>query len=119
MEDIFETTMLCTACSKPTIKKVEEKEGFMVRTWFCEHCKKEWYHPTDLEEYKRFKELKHKTYHVKLRLVGNSYTVSIPREIIDFQEEMRKEMDRMLNLTLDEPERLSLYFSKRIRRLMK
>jgi antitoxin component of MazEF toxin-antitoxin module len=42
--------------------------------------------------------------------VGNSYAVSIPREIINFLNEQEKEMDEMINLSLDEFKRISLNF---------
>ena len=50
-------------------------------------------------------------------MVGNSFSVTIPKEIIDFEEnfkDMEQEMDKIMRLTLDEPGKLSLYF----RRLM-
>ena len=70
----------------------------------------------DLEKFKQFDQLKNKPFQVKLRLVGNSYIVSIPREIIDFQEEMHREINELINMTLEEPEKLSLFFSRKIRR---
>ena len=118
MADIFETTVICDTCRQETVKGHTIKEGFQIRMWQCLRCHKEWLHPSDVEEFRRFQELRRKTYHVKLRLVGNSYTVSIPREIIAFQEEMQKEINTMINLSLDEPEKMTLYFSKRIERLM-
>jgi hypothetical protein len=48
-------------------------------------------------------------------MVGNSFSVTIPREIIAFEEkflQMEKEMDQMMRLCLDRPGRLSLEFRK-------
>ena len=118
MQDIFETTIVCDQCNKKTSKTYNIKDGFKLRVWKCDNCKKTWYHPSDLQEYNEFKKIKDKTFKVKLRMVGNSYTVSIPREIIDFQEEIQNEIDKILYLSLEEPEKLSIIFKKHIRRLM-
>ena len=77
--------------------------------------------PQDIEDHKHFAQLKNKEFEVKLRLVGNSYTVSIPREIVEFEEEMRKEMEKMdqiIRLCLEEPDKLSLFFTRRVRKLL-
>jgi len=117
MEDIFNHAILCNKCNLETIQDSIEKEGFELRIKKCPKCSYTIYHPLDLEEYKNFKKIRIKQFQVKLRLVGNSYTVSIPREIIDFQEEMHREMNKLISMTLEEPEKLSLFFSRRIRRL--
>ena len=85
-----------------------------MRAWKCPSCNEEWIHPLDLEEYNKFKRMRSKTYTVKLRLVGNSYAVSIPREIIDYQENMLSEIDNIIRMSLESPEKLSLFFSKKI-----
>ena len=90
--DLFENTVLCKNCGKK-MKPVEfEKEGFRIRALRCPSCSNQILHPVDVEEYKRFKELRGRQFHVKLRLVGNSYTVSIPREIVNFMKESEQEM---------------------------
>ncbi|HLC72093.1 MAG TPA: hypothetical protein VJH37_00760 [Candidatus Nanoarchaeia archaeon] len=119
MKDIFETTMICEDCSQKTDKVITNKEGFQIRAWSCKDCQKLWPHPLDQQEYESFKLLQNKEFKVKLRLVGNSYTVSIPREIIDFEEEMQREMDDMIRMTLEGPEKLSLFFSGKLKRFMK
>lgn len=117
MADIFENTILCEKCNKKTNKSVLHKEGFRIRTWECPQCHKKWYHPVDLQEFENFNKIRNKQFQVKLRLVGNSFCVSIPREIIEFEKEMQKEMDKMISMSLEEPEKLSLFFSKRIRKI--
>jgi len=118
MADIFENAILCDRCNKKTKQSLVARNGFKLRAWQCPSCKKIWYHPLDLQEYENFTKLKSKRFTVKLRMVGNSYTVSIPKEIIEFQEEaeremsrMHHEMSRMIQMTLDEPEKLSLFFN--------
>lgn len=86
------------------------KKGFILRTLKCETCKNQIIHPEDLKEYENFQNLKKKNFKVKLRYVGNSYAVSIPREIIDFMNEQEKQMDEMVNLCMEELGRLSLRF---------
>ena len=121
MADMFDTTIMCDQCHTETIKKIIEKDGFPIRSAECPSCQKEWYHPLDLQDHQNFNRLKHKEFKVKLRLVGNSYTVSIPREIIDFEEEMRREMEKMdqiIQMALEEPHKLSLFFNRRMKRLL-
>ena len=120
MEDIFKNTILCGECNTQTIDKTFIKNGFNLRAKECPRCSKLIYHPLDLQEYQNFNKLKSKQFQVKLRYVGNSYTVSIPREIIEFQEEfdrIHREMDKLINMTLEEPEKLSLFFTRKVRRI--
>ena len=117
MADIFENTIVCESCNKKTKKAVVIKDGHKIRFWHCEKCNKKWPHPLDIQKYNDFQKIKRKQFKVKLRLVGNSYAVSIPREIIDFQREfnkLSKEMHKMISLSLEEPEKLSLFFNKRL-----
>ena len=121
MADIFETTIMCDECHQETLKKVLEQDGFPLRSAECPSCHKVWHHPLDVQDYENFKLLRQKQFEVKLRLVGNSYTVSIPREIIEFEEEMRKEMeqmDHMIRMALEEPDKLSIFFTRRMKRLL-
>ncbi len=117
MKDIFEAEVLCPDCKTKTERKAILKEGYRIRFFYCPKCSTKIYHPLDLEKYKAFKKLKQREFQVKLRMVGNSFSVTIPKEIIDFEEnfkDMEQEMDKIMRLTLDEPGKLSLYF----RRLM-
>lgn len=118
MADLFDEIIVCSNCGKKMSKVAIEKNGFRMRAFQCERCNKRIYHPQDIEEYKRFQELRQRPFAVKLRMVGNSYTVSIPREIIDLEKNMHKEMERQMEhmtkivrLMLEEPGRLSLFFN--------
>jgi hypothetical protein len=55
--------------------------------------------------------LKEKEFNVKMRMVGNSYAVSIPREIVDFMREQEKILDNMVRLSFEEAGRLRLMFN--------
>lgn len=86
------------------------KNGFNLRALGCKDCNNQIIHPEDLKEYADFQNLKKKNFKVKLRFVGNSYAVSIPREIIDFMNEQENEMNEMVDLSLEEIGRISLHF---------
>ena len=87
-----------------------EKAGFKLRALVCAKCNEKIIHPQDLKEYNDFQELKKKHYKVKLRIVGNSYAVSIPREIINFMKEEEHKTKKMVDLCLEEMHRISLNF---------
>jgi len=110
MSDIFENTILCKDCNKKMQPAKVNKNGFKLRAVRCEKCKNYIIHPQDLKEYEDFENLKKKNFKVKLRYVGNSYAVSIPREIIDFMNEQEKQLNEMVDLCMEDFKRLSLNF---------
>jgi predicted amidophosphoribosyltransferase len=89
--DVFDNTILCRNCGKKMKPAVFEKEGFRMRALKCPSCSNIIVHPIDLEEFNKFKQLRGRQFQVKLRFVGNSYTVSIPREIVNFMKEEEEE----------------------------
>lgn len=109
MSDVFDNIMICSSCKKKTVKEETETDGFIIRVWRCPSCNQAWPHPGDMQEYEKFKHLKTKDFSVKLRMVGNSYTISIPKEIIMFHELQR---DGLVRLALEDRERVVLYFSR-------
>lgn len=118
MTDLFDAKIVCDNCDRTTEKGFQEADGFRLRIAKCPECGKIWQHPGDLNEYQAFQKLKNKEFHVKLRMVGNSWAVSIPREIIDFQDEMEREMmkeiqkmERMVRLSFERPGRISMFFN--------
>lgn len=115
MVDIFDaTTILCRKCKKEMQKVIVEKNGLQLRAVQCPKCKEKVIHPADLNSSEKFRNLRGKQFVVKLRMVGNSHTVSIPKEIVNFMNaqhrEMRRQMDDMVKLSLDNFRRLSLDF---------
>ena len=114
MPDIFNAKVLCDECNRRMEKTDIIKEGFSVRALECPDCKKHYLHPEDKYKLDQFSKLRNKQFQVKLRIVGNSYTVSIPREIIDYQDEMQKRLNTIIFMALEEPEKLSIFFRKRI-----
>jgi hypothetical protein len=49
-----------------------------------------------------------------MRLVGNSYAVSIPKEIVSFMKEQEKIMNDMVRLCFEDIGKLSLNFGEEI-----
>lgn len=92
------------------------KNGFLFRAMICPRCKDKLLHPIDEQEYNRFINLKNKEFRVKMRLVGNSYAVSIPKEIVLFMRGQEKMMDNMVRLCFEETGRLSLNFNKLLKK---
>ncbi len=112
--DIFDNVVLCRECNKKMEKMNVLKNGFTIRVLECPDCNKKIMHPSDIEEYKKFSLLKNRFFHVKLRMVGNSYAVSIPHEIIGFlkeTDEIKKKMDSIVTLAFEEMGKLSLIFN--------
>ena len=91
-------------------RKDFEKNGFILRNVVCPHCQTKVVHPADEQEYNKFINLRNKEFKVKMRLVGNSYAVSIPKEIVLFIKEQEKVMDDMVRLCFEDFRRLSLNF---------
>ncbi len=111
MSDIFENAILCKKCNRVMKPTLISKNGFNLRTIRCEKCNEIIVHPTDKAEYDEFIRLKNKEFEVKMRMVGNSYSVSIPREIVDFMHESEKMMDNMVKLCFNNANQLSLMFN--------
>jgi len=110
MTDIFDNTVLCKHCNRKMNPATVDKNGFHLRALKCDKCRNQIIHPSDVKEYEDFQHLKKKSFKVKLRYVGNSYAVSIPREIIDFMNDQEKQMSSMVDLCMEEFGRLSLNF---------
>jgi uncharacterized paraquat-inducible protein A len=109
-KDIFENTILCDKCSTKMQKTNISKNGFTFRAMICPKCSAKIIHPLDEQEYNKFVNLKNKEFRVKMRLVGNSYAVSIPKEIVSFMREQEKIMDEMVRLCFEDFGKVSLNF---------
>ncbi|GIU68304.1 MAG: hypothetical protein KatS3mg001_154 [Candidatus Pacearchaeota archaeon] len=110
MVDIFDNRIICKKCNSEMKKQNIEKNGFILRSVFCPKCKERIIHPNDEQEYKKFISLKNKEFKVKMRMVGNSYAVSIPKEIVSFIKEQERVMNNMVKLCFEDFGRLSLNF---------
>ena len=112
MTDVFDNKIVCKKCDREMKKVKLAKNGFLLRIVVCEGCNEKIIHPTDEQEYNRYINLKNKEFRVKMRLVGNSYTVSIPKEIVSFIREQEKIMDNMVKLCFEDFGKLSLSFDE-------
>jgi len=111
MADIFDNQILCRKCSKAMKPVLVSRNGFNLRAVKCDKCGELIVHPADKQEYENFMRLKEKEFNVKMRMVGNSYAVSIPREIVDFMQEQEKIMNNMVRMCFDGAGSLSLRFN--------
>ncbi|MFH1053201.1 MAG: hypothetical protein V1740_02175 [Candidatus Woesearchaeota archaeon] len=109
--DIFDNRIVCKKCNV-TMKQSElVKNNFVLRTVECPMCQSKIIHPKDEQEYSNFVNLKKKQFNVKMRFVGNSYAVSIPKEIVNFMKEQEKIMDDMVHMCFEEFGRLRIDFA--------
>jgi len=89
-----------------------ERNGFSLRAIQCEKCGERIIHPTDEAEFHNFQQLRNKEFRVKMRIVGNSYAVSIPKEIVEFMHDQEKMMDDFVRVAFDNARKLSLMFGE-------
>jgi hypothetical protein len=114
-QDIFDNAILCGKCNRKMHKSQIAKNGFLIRAMVCDNCNERVLHPIDAENYNKFVSLRNKEFSVKMRMVGNSYAVSIPKEIVSFMSNQQKAMsdfDKMVRLCFEEMGRLSLNFGE-------
>ena len=101
--------IVCKTCKSPMEKGIATKEGFRLRAYRCPKCKSQYLHPSDLDKYKQYHDLKEKQFNMKLRMIGNSFCISIPREIIRFNH---VEENSIVSLSMTDPEHIKLIFHK-------
>ena len=121
MTDIFDAKILCKKCNVEMKPRIVEKEGLQLRAIECPKCKDKIIHPADLNCMNKYNDIKGKTFNVKLRMVGNSHAVSIPKEIVDLINEqhklmneqskrMHREMNEMVKMAFEDFGKLRLTF---------
>ena len=110
MTDIFDTTITCKKCGEEMEKVLANKAGFQLRAIECPKCHDKIIHPADINNLEHYNNLKGKTFHVKLRMVGNSHAISIPKEIVNFMHQQERIMDDMVRLCFEDMRNLRLEF---------
>ena len=110
MNDIFDNKILCGKCNIQMEPINIQKNGVVLRVVLCSKCGSKIIHPKDEQEYNDFVNLRNKEFSVKMRFVGNSYAVSIPREIVNFIKDQEKIMDDMVRLCLEDFGRVRIDF---------
>ncbi|MGV8142730.1 MAG: hypothetical protein ACP5NS_03790 [Candidatus Pacearchaeota archaeon] len=113
--DIFNETISCKDCQTVMKHVLVNTQGFELRAIQCPSCNKQIVHPADMNGLQNFKNLKDKTYNVKLRVVGNSHAISIPKEIVEFMRHQEKMMDDMVKLCFEDMHSLNLRFTRDIK----
>ncbi len=113
--DIFNETILCKTCNIKMKSGIVNRQGHELRAIQCPKCNKQIIHPADLNGLENFKNIKDKTYNVKLRVIGNSHAISIPKEIVEFMRHQEKMMDDMVRLCFEDMHSLNLRFGKDIK----
>ena len=100
--DIFENTIICKNCSVRMKPANIPRNGFILRAVVCPKCETKIIHPHDEHSFQDFTNLRNKQFNVKMRFVGNSYAVSIPKEIVNFIKEHEQIMNDMVKLCFEE-----------------
>ncbi len=113
--DIFDNTILCSKCNIKMKPVTIERNGLVLRAVQCPKCSEKIIHPKDEQEYSQFQHLRSKDFRVKMRIVGNSYAVSIPKEIVEFMHEQEKIMDNFVRVAFNDARKLSLFFGEEAR----
>lgn len=112
MTDIFDTTITCKKCDEEMTKIVVNRQGFELRAVQCPQCGDKIIHPADVNGFQNYNNIKDKTFHVKLRMVGNSHAISIPKEIIEFMQQQERIMDDMVRLCFEDMRKLRIEFGE-------
>src|SRR3989344_4090718 len=106
MTDIFDAKIVCKRCSVEMQPLEIEKSGVVMRAVQCPNCHDKIIHPSDIESFEQYNNLKGRTFTVKLRMVGNSHAISIPKEIVYFMNDshrhMKRQMDDMVRLCFED-----------------
>lgn len=108
--DIFDQKIVCKKCNEEMERTSIIKEGTQLRAVECPSCGNTIIHPSDKQAFDHYKNLKGKTYNVKLRIIGNSHAISIPKEIVEFIQQEEKIMNDMVRLCFEDMRRLRLDF---------
>ena len=110
MMDLLDNTdVMCKTCKVAMQRGHTLKNGFKLRSFMCPKCKAHYLHPVDLEKYTEYNQLKEKQFNMKLRMIGNSFCISIPREIIRFNHIQE---NSIVSLSMEDPEKIRLIFHK-------
>lgn len=112
--DVFDAQIVCKQCKQEMQPSEVHREGLRVRAVECPACHEQIIHPSDLYALEHYHTLRGKTFTVKLRMVGNSHAISIPKEIVEFIEEQHrqshKQMADMVRLCFEDFRKLRLEF---------
>lgn len=116
MTDIFDAKVLCKHCDEQMEQTVVKREGTDLRALRCLNCGDVIIHPADLNALNQFQNLRGKIFSVKLRVIGNSHAISIPKEIVEFINEqhrlMQRQVDDVVRLCFEDFDTLKVRFGE-------
>ncbi|MBI4171022.1 MAG: hypothetical protein HY514_04955 [Candidatus Aenigmarchaeota archaeon] len=81
--DINKWTEIPCECGGMAGRSTVKYKDYEVRGWVCKKCKKEYIHPEDSLKISRFEALKKSRVRVKIRTVGQSLVITLPKEITE------------------------------------
>lgn len=61
-------------------------KNYGIRGWVCKKCKKEYIHPEDSLKISKLEALKKSRVRVKIRTVGQSLVITLPKEIAELYD---------------------------------
>jgi hypothetical protein len=102
--------VLCKKCKVPMERGMGIKDGFKLRAFRCPTCKDKYFHPADLEKYQQYMAIKEREFNMKLRQIGNSFCISIPREIIRYAH---VEENSFVSVSMEDSEKVRLVFHRK------
>ena len=79
--DINKWNEIPCECGSMASKSAVKYKDYEVRGWICKKCKKEYMHPEDSIKISRLEELKKSGIKVKIRTVGQSLVITLPKEL--------------------------------------
>ena len=70
-------------CGRMASRSTVKYKEYEVRGWVCKKCKKEYIHPEDSLKISKLEALKKSGMKVKIRTVGQSLVITLPKEIAE------------------------------------
>lgn len=81
--DINKWNEIPCECGGMAGKGTVKYQDYEVRGWICKKCKKEYIHPEDSLKISKLEELKKNGIKVKIRTVGQSLVITLPKELAE------------------------------------
>ena len=81
--DINQWEEIPCECGNMASKSTVKYKDYEVRGWVCKKCKREYLHPEDSLKISKLEALKKNHIRVKIRTVGQSLVITLPKEIAE------------------------------------
>src|SRR3989339_500737 len=93
--DINQWKEIPCECGGMASRGTVKYKSYEIRGWVCAKCKKEYIHPEDSMKISKLEELKKSNPSVKIRTVGQSLVITLPKEIVDVYDLEKGEIVRL------------------------